>query len=354
MNTEDSASDSIGVLVVDDSRTIRRLLERAIERDRRLRVAGLAADGEQCLNMLSVLQPDVIVLDVAMPGMSGLEVLDRIRESDPDLPVVIFSSLLEPGSKIAFEAILRGATYHLRKPDGETLDQFNALLQKLVSVVETKHQLARMRPPSQTVPVPQSKRQPRLPELVVVGSSTGGPNALAAVIDRLPADLSVPIVIVQHMPPVLTRYLAKRLDTRTPLTVFEASHGDLIRPGTLAIAPGDHHLEVSRAVDGLRAVLNDAPPENSCRPAVDVLFRTAARLYGPGVLGVVLTGMGQDGLQGARAIREEGGRVLVQDQESSVVWGMPRVVAEAGLANEVVPITEMANRIWSFISASVS
>ena len=182
-------------------------------------------------------------------------------------------------------------------------------------------------------------------QIIVIASSTGGPNALAEVLPRLPKQLPVPIVLVQHMPPIFTRCLAERLNLRSELDVLESAGGELLRAGSIYIAPGNRHLELQRAPDGVRTLLSDGPQENSCRPAADVLFRSAARCYGAGVLAVVLTGMGQDGARGAREIRDAGGRVLVQSGPTCVVWGMPKAVEDSGLAEAVVPLSEMAAAI---------
>jgi two-component system chemotaxis response regulator CheB len=180
---------------------------------------------------------------------------------------------------------------------------------------------------------------------VVIGSSTGGPQALTTVLKRLPGDFPVPIVVVQHMPPVFTYHLAQRLNQECELNVCEATAGEVLEPGHVYIAPGDHHLEVIRKGTEVYTALQQAPPENSCRPAVDVLFRTAAAAYGSGCLAVVLTGMGQDGKRGAEHVASTGGRILVQDAATSVVWGMPRAVAEAGLADSVLPLGSIADAI---------
>jgi two-component system, chemotaxis family, protein-glutamate methylesterase/glutaminase len=190
------------------------------------------------------------------------------------------------------------------------------------------------------------------PALVAIGVSTGGPNALAELIPALPGDLAVPVLVVQHMPPMFTRLLAARLDAQSALTVREATDGLPLTPGTVTIAPGDFHMVVDRDGSRARVVLNQDPPENSCRPAVDPLFRSVAAAYGSRVLGVVLTGMGQDGLRGCENVRDAGGRVLAQDEASSVVWGMPGFVVRAGLADRVLPLADIAAEIMRRVSAS--
>jgi two-component system chemotaxis response regulator CheB len=190
-------------------------------------------------------------------------------------------------------------------------------------------------------------------QVVAIAASTGGPNALADVLTLLPKALPVPILVVQHMPPIFTRCLADRLSSRCQLTVLESAGGERLMPGTIYIAPGNRHLEVAREVDGMRTVLTDGAHENSCRPAADVLFRSVAKLYGAGVLGVVLTGMGQDGARGARDIHEAGGRVIVQSGATCVVWGMPKAVEEAGIAEQVIPLPDMAQAILQRVSSGL-
>lgn len=342
----------IRVLLIDDSSVVRRIVGRAIETDPRVTLVGAASSGEAGLRMLEQYPVDAVILDVSMPGMDGLQVLDVIRSNTPALPVVLFSSLIERGGSVTFEGIARGATDHLAKPRGgpaQVAQNLETLLDKVVGAHAARAHLRSVR----DAPIPsgehRERRRPPAPELIVIGCSTGGPNALADILDQLPADLPVPIVVVQHMPPVLTRYLAKRLDMRTPLDVFEATHGDELRPGAIAITPGGYHIEVSRGTSGLRVYLNQDEPVNSCRPSVDVLFESAARTCGSSVVAAVLTGMGQDGLRGCRAIREAGGHIVVQSGDTCVVWGMPRVVETAGLADEVVPLSDMARRLASHV-----
>jgi two-component system chemotaxis response regulator CheB len=197
-------------------------------------------------------------------------------------------------------------------------------------------------------------RGSRRAEVVAIGISTGGPNALASLLARLPADCPAPVLIVQHMPPMFTRLLALRLDAGSALDVREAVSGQVARPGQALLAPGDWHLAVERHGDEVRVVTHQEPPENSCRPAADVLFRSAARAFGAAALGVVMTGMGQDGLRGSREIHQAGGRLLAQDEESSVVWGMPGAVVRAGLADRVLPLDQLAAEIVRRVRGGVA
>ncbi len=336
----------IRVLVIDDSVVIRRLLQDAITSHPDFEVAGVAANGPIGLARLVQLAPDAVTLDVEMPGMSGLDVITEIRRRWPRLPIVMFSTLTERGAVTTLEALERGASDYVTKPRaGKTPAE--ALAQVASELLPKLRALCRPGAPSgaaarPTVPRATLPRPSRAVELVVIGVSTGGPNALARIVPALPADLRVPIAIVQHMPPVFTRSLAQRLDGASPLAVAEVGNVAPLQPGRVWVAPGGFHISVRRLATGWGLVTTEDPPENSCRPAVDVLFRSAARTIGAGVLGVVLTGMGQDGMIGAREIVDVGGQVIVQDEESSVVWGMPGFVANAGLADAVLPLDRIA------------
>ena len=363
----------IRVLIVDDSVVVRRLLSDLLSADPELEVAGVATDGHSALAKIQASPPDVVTLDVEMPGLDGLKTLAAIRASQPKLPVIMFSALTERAARTTLEALSLGATDYVTKPS-----DVNSLAAALVQVREQlvpkiKALCARAKPrpkplatplgmapatrfTSISPPMPASLRAPApMPrvagevEVVVIGASTGGPNALATVLPRLPRDLAAPVLITQHMPPVFTRQLAARLAALSGLEVREAAGGEALTPGSVWIAPGDFHMVVRRDGASVRLALHQGSPENSCRPSVDVLFRSAVEVYGGRTLAVVLTGMGQDGLRGCQRIREAGGQVVAQDEATSVVWGMPGFVARAGLANAVVPLdvidTEIARRL---------
>ena len=339
-------------MVVDDSVVIRRLLSDAIARDPALEVVGTASHGGIALKKLPTLNPDVVTMDIEMPEMDGLTTLAEIRKTDRRLPVVMVSSLTERGAVATLDALALGASDYITKPSsaaGATGQE--AMLAELIA----KLKLFGGRHLGAGLPVatpPRATRSNLLPggarrrvDVVAIGISTGGPNALAAMIPQIPAGFPVPIVIVQHMPPLFTKLLADRLAARAAIGVKEGAVGDRLEPATAYIAPGNHHMLVRRAGGAATVVLEQGPPENSCRPAADVLFRSVAEVYGAGVLAVVMTGMGQDGLAGAGVVRERGGQVLVQDEESSVVWGMPGFVVEAGLADEVLSLEALAPAI---------
>ncbi len=348
------------VLLVDDSSLVRRMLMMALKQHPEIEVVAAAPTGAVALARLGEVAVDAVVLDVEMPGLDGVETLIRIRQKFPRLPVVMFSALTERGAEVTVRALAAGASDYVCKPsavEGTGSQQVvsQQLVPKLLALCGRRAMRAEG---SLSLPVATTSRPARAQaisfssvrtatpgrqvELVVIASSTGGPNALAELMPKLPADLGVPVLLVQHMPPVFTRYLAERIHSGGPLPAREASDGQPLEPGAILVAPGDYHLEVERREAQLCVRLTQAPAENSCRPAADVLFRSAARVSGDGVLGVVLTGMGQDGLLGSRAIVDAGGRMLVQDEASCVVWGMPKAVEQAGLADEVLPLGDLA------------
>jgi len=388
---------AIRVLIVDDSVVVRRLLARIIEEESGLEVAGQAANGRLALEMLDTAAPDLVTLDVEMPEMDGLETLVEIRRRKPRLPVIMFSTLTSRGAATTIEALSRGASDYLTKPEGAATlqESLERLRQDLVPRVRA---LVRLRPEERkdaTLISPAASPRPanamadhrepppripsapatrwtagaaasregqaplaatpprafgRAPELLVVGVSTGGPNALARIFPQFPANLSVPVLVVQHMPPLFTRMLAERLNQLSTLQVREAVEGSALQAGEAWLARGDWHMTVAREQGHLVLRENQGPQVNSCRPAVDLLFQSAVQACGGAVLALVLTGMGQDGLKGSRAIREAGGQVLAQDEESSVVWGMPGAVAQQGLADAVLPLEALVPRALQLLA----
>jgi len=355
-------ADRVRVLVVDDAVVIRRLVGDLIEADPELELVGVAANGRIALQRITQLRPDVVTLDVEMPELDGIATLRELRRDHPTLPVIMFSTLTERGASATLDALALGASDYVTKPAnvGGVTEALERVRQELIPKI--KGLCAR-----RTVPVspsaapltPMRAPRPRLAvaggpvDAVVVASSTGGPNALTEVVGSLPGDLPVPVLVVQHMPPVFTRLLAERLDHVSALRVVEAGAGDAVVPGTVYLAPGDHHLTVRRRPGlGVVTALDQGAPESSCRPAADPLFRSAAEVWGGDVLAVVLTGMGSDGCRGADVLRGRGARVIAQDQETSVVWGMPGAVAEAGLADAVVGLPEIAAAITDVVLAS--
>ncbi len=344
----------IRILIVDDSAVIRKVLGEGLAPDASLEVVGTAANGKIALSKIPQVNPDIITLDVEMPILNGLETLAEIRKTYPKLPVIMFSTLTERGASTTLDALSLGASDYVTKPSNTgsldvTLSQIRA---QLIPKIKA---LCALRSAPSTLPLPSAANiRPTMAnpgceiarvDILAIGTSTGGPNALAELLPSIPRDFPVPVVIVQHMPPLFTRLLAGRLNARATLIVREGVAGETLNPGEAWIAPGDYHMTVERQGTAIKLATNQAPPENSCRPAVDPMFRSVAKTFGRNVLAVVLTGMGSDGVIGAQHIRERGGQVIVQDEASSVVWGMPGQVAQAGHANAIYPLNQMGNEI---------
>ncbi len=340
----------IRVLIVDDSVVIRRVLREVLASDAEIEVAGVAANGQIALAMIEQVNPDLITLDIEMPVMDGLQTLQGLRDRFPAIPVIMFSTLTQRGALATLDALALGARDYVTKPEGNSVSssiekirldlipKVKALCSYRLGAEERAKQI-----PKCTRPIGSSPRVTiKTPvEVVAIGTSTGGPNALARVIPSIPANFPVPVVVVQHMPPTFTRFLAQRLAAAAQVPVEECGGAEFLEPGSVWIAPGDYHMVVRRQGARIRLATNQGSAENSCRPSVDVLFRSVADVFGPGTLAIVMTGMGQDGLRGAERIHDVGGQILAQDEESSVVWGMPGFVANAGLADAVLPLDQI-------------
>lgn len=338
------------VLIVDDSAAVRKLVSETLSSSPEIQVVGTASNGLIALARIPQLNPDVVTLDVDMPEMNGLETLVEIRRLYPLLPVIMFSALTETGAAATIQALAAGASDYLAKPN--SAESMSAAMEQVKRELTAKIlSLTRRDGNDVATLAPGARlRERRWPgvhpvEVLAIGCSTGGPTALAEILPSLPATLPVPVVIVQHMPPLFTRFLAERLDSLSALEVREATTGTRLQPGKIWIAPGDYHMAIRRGGTDRFVELNQDPPENSCRPAVDVLFRSVADAYGTGALAVVLTGMGNDGARGAAHIRDAGGEVIVQDKDSSVVWGMPGAVVQAGVADTICPLKELGPEI---------
>jgi len=375
------------ILIVDDSAVMRSLLRSVVTADATLEVAGTAADGASALNSLGLNRPDLILLDVEMPVMDGLVTLRELHKRGHRMPVIMCSSLTQRGARVTIEALAAGASDYVTKPAGqagreaamrtlgnELIPKIHALTQaSSMAASGSSSNLFSNRPPAVFPGAARAQQVPALghhggtpvrpqpitatPTVVVIGVSTGGPAALDILLPALPAVFPLPVLIVQHMPELFTRLFAERLNNRCNLRVCEASEGDAVRAGSILIARGNWHLEAmtpSAASAAPTLHLSQGSLENHCRPAVDVLFRSAAKVYGSGVLAVVLTGMGSDGMLGCRVIREHGGSVLAQDEASSTVWGMPGAVAAAGLAHKILPLDAIAPEILRIVSRARS
>jgi two-component system chemotaxis response regulator CheB len=363
----------IRILVVDDAVVFRRMVAEELSNDPALEVVGTAANGRIALARMAQVSPDLVILDIEMPEMDGLATLAELRKTYPRLPVIMFSALTERGAEATLDALALGATDYFTKPaSAEGLEgSLKVIREELIPKIKTLFASARKQTGAKVEPCPtaQSPKSagwhdtpaPRRPgarpgpvQVLAIGTSTGGPNALAEVLGGLPADFPVPILIVQHMPPLFTRLLAERLSAQFPIRFQEGASGNVLQPGQAWIAPGDHHMIVVRDNQQVRILLHQDPPESSCRPAVDVLLRSVAKAFGPNSLTVILTGMGQDGLRGCEAVRAAGGQILVQDEATSVVWGMPGYVARAGLADRVLPLSLISPEIMRRLQPSTA
>lgn len=355
----------IRVLVVDDAVVVRKIVTDTLSGDPDIEVVATAANGKIALQKIPQVNPDILTLDIEMPEMDGLQTLAEARKIYPHLPIIMFSTLTERGGAKTLEALALGATDYVTKP--ANVGSVSVAMQRIRDELIPKIKMfcskkAGLEAPPTLVPKPAAKvstpfKSPPVTrkalnqkiDILAIGVSTGGPNALAELIPTLPGDLPVPVVLVQHMPPFFTKLLAERLTAKSPLDVQEGKAGKKIAPGQAWIAPGDYHMVLEKKADGVYLQTNQDPQENSCRPAVDPLFRSVAEIYGPGTLSVILTGMGQDGLIGCQHVKDAGGHVIVQDEETSVVWGMPGFVARAGLADEVLPLNQIGAKIVSLL-----
>lgn len=355
--------DRVRVLIVDDSRLFRSMLEEALASEPEIEVVGSVYSGQKALDFIRATPPDVVTLDVEMPGMDGLETLKAIqhfnagRPTGSEVGVIMVSAFTRHGADVTVRALQSGAFDFVTKPSGDSCaDSMAMLRQQLVGKI--RHLRARPSPsaPAPT-PAPTAARQIGVRaagdsvRAVLVATSTGGPRALQTLLPELCARTDLPVFVVQHMPAGFTRSLAEHLGLRVPARVIEAIDGDPVRSGTVYVAPGDRHLVLRSDRGQLVTGLNDLPPENGSRPSADVLFRSAAAVLGGAAVAVVLTGMLNDGTAGLRPLKRAGGYAIAQDEATCVVWGMPGSVVQAGLADEVLPLGDIAPAIASLIAA---
>lgn len=343
----------IRVVVVDDSAFVRQALSRMLGAAQDMEVVATASDGREGFDKVASLRPDVVTLDVKMPRMDGLECLRRIMAECPT-PVLLLSSLTSEGADITLRGLELGAMDFVDKSSVQghmnllsLAEELQAKIRALASVPRRKLDAAIFLRARSPVPLPAP--HPRRADVVAIGTSTGGPPALQAIIPRLPEGLTSAVLIVQHMPAGFTKSLAERLDARSALRVREAEDGDAVTPGSVLIAPAGRHMKVRRRGTQTRVWLDDEPRAVLHRPSVDVLMASVARVYGSKVLGVVLTGMGSDGVEGLRAIRGAGGRTFAESEESCVIYGMPKAAVEAGVVDQSVPLDRMADEILAAV-----
>lgn len=355
--------DPIRVLVVDDSAFMRKVIGDFLKAEPGIEVVGTARDGVEALEKVAALAPDVVTLDVEMPRLNGLETLERLMAEHP-VPVVMVSSLTQPNADVTVRALTSGAVDFVPKPSGTISLDMHLVSEDLRRKVRAAARVplrnlrrgGRSAPAGVLIGAAAGERQPSgggggLSRVVVIGSSTGGPSALMDVIPRLPAGFAAGILLVQHMPPMFTRHLAQHLNEASALTVREAQGGDVLCDSLCLVAPGGSHLVME---SGCRVRLDDAPPQHGVKPAVDVTLDSVARVWSGEVVVAILTGMGVDGARGAKEVKSKGGRVIAQDEDSCVVYGMPRAVVEMGLADHVVPLGEIAGLLTRLTTSSIS
>lgn len=334
----------ISVLIVDDSAIMRKLISDILAKDSDIVVVGQAVNGKDAIEKAKILKPDVITLDIEMPEMDGLTALKFLKKEVPQAKIIMFSSLTQEGAKATLEALSLGAYDFVPKPSTKSfLESVKKIELDLIPKIKSVTLSQEVKTFKPTVQLP--KLRSGIYRAIGIGVSTGGPQTLIEIFKNIPATLRVPIFIVQHMPPIFTRHLAERLDKISPLTVKEAEDGEVIREGYVYVAPGDYHMRIKVNNREKIITLNQDPPINNCRPAVDALFESMAEVFNGTCLGIILTGMGRDGTEGARKIKQKGGGIIAQDSSSSIVFGMPRAVIEAGLADEVLSLQEIPKRI---------
>lgn len=345
--------DPIRVMIIDDSSVVRRAVTEALSHDSDISIVGTASNGKIALQRIVQWSPEVLILDVEMPEADGFELLRALRVDFPKIRTIMFSSVTQRGAVQTIEALSLGASDYVAKPTTNHPGGYSEAVKQVAAELIPKIKQFRPHPawtkapqkgakPVEELTVERALRSaPQSIRVVAIGVSTGGPAALSKLIPELPKGFPIPIVIVQHMPPVFTRMLAERLHQGGAVKVVEGADGMVLEPGSAYIAPGNYHMTVRLKEGKVFLGMNQDPPVNYCRPSVDVLFRSVADVYGAEALGIIMTGMGQDGLNGIRTMKTKGGIVFAQDQASSVVWGMPSFVVREGLADCVLPLDEM-------------
>jgi two-component system chemotaxis response regulator CheB len=358
------------VLVVDDTVVYRKIVSDVLAELPNVEVVGTAHNGKAALLKVKTLKPDLLTLDIEMPEVNGLEVLAELQKTAPHVGAVMLSTLTSEGGVMTMKALELGAFDFIPKPQSGTMAANKRAVQKalepiLAAFSRSQRMLGRLprsrpaarivrqnKPAKPTKPSPTFATQTRPSSIIGIGISTGGPNALAQLLPRLPADINVPVVIVQHMPPMFTKSLAKSLDQKCALDVHEAVDGEPLKPNAVYIAPGGKQMKIVAGADGKQRVIkitND-PPENSCKPSVDYLFRSIAEMYVGRATGVIMTGMGSDGTQGLHQMKRSGAFVIAQNEASCVVFGMPKEPIETGIVDVVAPLNGIASAVLSSIS----
>jgi two-component system, chemotaxis family, protein-glutamate methylesterase/glutaminase len=344
-------------MLVDDSAIVRGFMRRWIDEDPRVELVKACSDGVQAVNDAAKVRPDVIVLDIEMPNMDGLTALPQLRKAAPEARIVMASTLTSAGAAQTVKALALGAADFIAKPQASAMGSVDSYRRDLLDKIVALGERAGSR--LQRAPSPPIKLRPRQlhtspPAALVIAASTGGPTALPTFLAPIARRIDAPILIVQHMPAAFTPVFAEKLESSIGKHCREAREGDILASGTVFLAPGDKHMRIARCPAGRMIHLDQGEPVNYCRPAADPLFESAAAAYGSRLLCVVLTGMGHDGRTGAGKIVEAGGRVIVQDEATSVVWGMPGSVAQAGHAEAVKPLKELSQLALRMMSGEAA
>lgn len=359
------------ILVVDDTILYRKIVSEILAELPNVEIVGTASNGKTAITRIASLEPDLITLDIDMPSMDGIEVLEEINRRAYDVGVIMLSSLTYEGSEMTVKALELGAFDFIPKPELDSMEankqyikqRFAPMLRSFADRREIKKILsgqssyksrktvttivsASEPEPPPFAPKPLKAKRKSRSDIVVIGISTGGPKALAALIPGIPSDINIPILIVQHMPPLFTQSLAKSLDSKSAVNVKEAQDGDRLVPGTIFIAPGGKQMKVEKQENGVKFIrICDDPPENSCKPSVDYLFRSIAEHYGENATGIIMTGMGSDGSLGIEAMKRKGAFIIAQDEASCTVFGMPKKPIESGLVDLISPLEKIAAEI---------
>lgn len=364
MPTEtNTSSATLRVMVVDDSSLYRKVVSEALSTLPNVEVVGVAANGRIALDKIDQLKPHLLTLDLEMPELNGLGVLRELKDRQANIGAIVLSAFSTSGARSTTAALEGGAFDFALKPNTSSLEKSQTqLIEQLGPKIKAYQQSRTMRAapkadsciadaaPAQTRQRPQAQMPP---SILGIGVSTGGPATLSQLIPKLPADFPVPVVIVQHMPPIFTKSLAEELDKASQVTVVEGADGMALEPAKVIIAPGGKQMKVQRVDRQAIVQVTDDPPEKSCRPAVDYLFRSLAENYGPACVGLVLTGMGDDGLLGCKLLKRRGATIIAQDEQSSVVYGMPRQIAEHGLADAVTSLDRLPQQIVDTMRSGV-
>ncbi|WP_425400553.1 protein-glutamate methylesterase/protein-glutamine glutaminase [Aeoliella sp.] len=359
MNTPPPIIDPLRVLVVDDSALYRKLVSQVLQEADGLEVVGTACNGRVALDKIQQLRPDLITLDLEMPELDGLGVLRHLQDNHSSVGAIVLSALSAEGATATTRALDAGAFDFALKPTSKSPDASMAelkesLIPKAHAFAETKNRSTAKRaatphpvaaPSDQDMPLCPTRAGRVNPRILAIGVSTGGPKALSQLIPSLPANFNVPIVLVQHMPPVFTKSLADELNRHAKINVVEAQHGDMLQPGTVYIAPGGKQMKLQRAGFSSSVVISDDPPERNCRPSVDYLFRSVAEIYGGDVLACILTGMGDDGHLGCKLLKRRGAIIMAQNEATCVVYGMPRQIVDSNLADCILPLDKIGEEM---------